>query len=174
MEHVLIPSASHVLVFFYLVLVGVSIAVIKPWDQKSWGEKGLFDLHLLSPLREAKSGIETRWEPGVGADALGGMRLASHVFLSLLFYRTRAANPIPSKAGWGLPHQSLIKKIFSRLAYSPIGRRHFLHWGSYLSNNPSLCQIDIKLSHPSYVQSFTFCLVSLTNLALWLPILCFP
>jgi hypothetical protein len=48
--------------------------------------------------------------------------------------------------GCALLHKSLIKKTPYRLAYSPIIWEHFLNWGSLLSDDFSLCQVDIKLS----------------------------
>lgn len=47
--------------------------------------------------------------------------------------------------GWGLLHHSLIKKTFCQLDYSQILWSHFLSWGSLLSQDSSLCQIDIKV-----------------------------
>jgi hypothetical protein len=43
---------------------------------------------------------------------------------------------------WALPCQSLIKKM----TYSLILWRHFLSWGSLLSDNSSFCQVGIKLA----------------------------
>jgi hypothetical protein len=59
----------------------------------------------------------------------------------------------PPAQGWHYPgwdgpflHQSLIEKMPYRLAYSPVSWRHFLSWDSILSDDCSLCQIDIKLA----------------------------
>ena len=46
--------------------------------------------------------------------------------------------------GWVLLLQSLIKKIPYRLVYSPKLQKHFHSWGSFFSDDSSLCQIDIK------------------------------
>ena len=48
----------------------------------------------------------------------------------------------------GPPHQSLIKKMLYRLAYSPIIWRHFLNRGFLLSDGDSLCQVDINQASP--------------------------
>lgn len=42
--------------------------------------------------------------------------------------------------GWALSHWSLIQKM----PYSWISWRHFLNWGSFLSDDSSLCEIDTK------------------------------
>ena len=47
--------------------------------------------------------------------------------------------------GWALTHQSLIKEMPYRIAYSLITWRHFLHPDSLLSDDSSLCQVDINL-----------------------------
>ena len=52
--------------------------------------------------------------------------------------------------GWALPHQSLIKESPYRTAYSLITWRHFLHWGSLVSDDSSLCQADIKLDRTRF------------------------
>lgn len=45
------------------------------------------------------------------------------------------------------PHQSPIKKMLYRLAYSPVSWRQFLNWDSFLSDEDSLCQVDRKLTN---------------------------
>ena len=51
----------------------------------------------------------------------------------------------PHTMGWALPYKSVIKKMFFRLIHNPILRRHFLNWGSLLSDDSRLCQVDINL-----------------------------
>ena len=65
-----------------------------------------------------------------------------------LFLVACSARPrmTPSTMRWAWPHQSLIKKIPYKLAYTPILWRHSLNGGSLLSDNSSLCQADIKLT----------------------------
>ena len=70
--------------------------------------------------------------------------------------RTTSPGMAPPTMGWALPYQSLIKEIPYRLAYSPILWRHFLNWGFLLSDDFSLCQLDIKMSqHVSLIVMFT-------------------
>jgi hypothetical protein len=61
----------------------------------------------------------------------------------------------PLTLGWGLLHQSHIKKMLYRFAYILILWRYLLSWGSLLSDNPSLCQGDIKPSKTLAVQKET-------------------
>jgi hypothetical protein len=60
--------------------------------------------------------------------------------------RTTSPGMAPPTMGWALPHQSVIKKMPSSLAYNPILWRHFLIWGFLLSVDPRLYQVDINLS----------------------------
>jgi hypothetical protein len=48
--------------------------------------------------------------------------------------------------GWVLLHHSRIKKTHYRFLYSLVLWRHFLNWGSPLSDEFSLGQVDIKLA----------------------------
>jgi hypothetical protein len=50
-----------------------------------------------------------------------------------------------STMDWALLHQSLVKKMPFSLASSLILWRHFLNRGSFLSDDFSLYQVDIKL-----------------------------
>jgi hypothetical protein len=66
------------------------------------------------------------------------------------------------KMSWALLHQSLIRKIPCRLAYSSVLWRHFLNLGFLLSDDVRLCQVDIKLSSTIYgmvnsIYLFNFC-----------------
>ena len=71
-----------------------------------------------------------------------------HGLLSLLWKKKEEEEPrtttlgmAPPILGWALPDHSLIKKI----PYSQIWWRNFLNWGSLLSDNSSLYQVDIRL-----------------------------
>jgi hypothetical protein len=62
--------------------------------------------------------------------------LASHDFFSLFSLEPRTTSPgiaLPIM-DWALSHWSLIEKM----PYSCISWRHFLNWGSYLSDDSSL------------------------------------
>lgn len=53
--------------------------------------------------------------------------------------------------GWALLHQSLIKNMPYRLAYSLVLWWHFLNWGSFLSDDFSLCQLAWKCQHMALI-----------------------
>ena len=73
---------------------------------------------------------------------------------SLTQPRTTSLGMQPHTMAWVLTHQSLIKKMSYRLAYSPILRRHyFLNGGSLLSDDSSLGQVAIKPSSTNTVKS---------------------
>jgi len=44
--------------------------------------------------------------------------------------------------GGALLHQSFVNQVPPTLAYSLVGLRHFLKWGSLFPDDPSLCQLD--------------------------------
>ena len=52
----------------------------------------------------------------------------------------------PQWSSGALRHQSLIKKMPYSFGYSPTLWRHFLNWGSLLSDDSRLCQTGIKLA----------------------------
>jgi hypothetical protein len=49
------------------------------------------------------------------------------------------------KIGCTLPHQSLITKMLYRLVYRAVIWWYYLNWGSLLSDNFTLCLVDIKV-----------------------------
>ena len=74
-------------------------------------------------LREVGAGTLCRnLEAGADTEAMEGAAywLVPHGLLSLLSYRTQDHSPgmTPPTMNWALPHQSLIKKMPYRLAYS--------------------------------------------------------
>jgi hypothetical protein len=97
------------------------------------GLSGLYFCILVHPWRKWRQELnqDRDLEAGAYSEAVEGASywLAPCVLLTLLFYR-------PS-----LPHQWLIKKMSN----SQILWRHLLYWGSFLSANSTLCQVDIKL-----------------------------
>ena len=124
----------------------VSIAVIKKYhDKKQCGEERVYvayiswtTVHWGKSEHALKLGrtwrLELMQRPWRNAVYYW---LAPHGLLSLLSYRTQVHQPRD-----GTPHQSLIKKMPS----SWILQRQFLNRGSLLSDNSSLCQVDIKLA----------------------------
>lgn len=48
--------------------------------------------------------------------------------------------------GWALTHQSITKEMLYTFAYSPVFCRRFLIWGSFLSDDSSLCEVDTNLA----------------------------
>ena len=111
-----------------------------------------FELSEHCPSLKGKSGQELKQgrnlEAGAGAEAVEGWcLLACSSWLVLIEPRTtvqgwhhpQCTSPFP-------PNQSLIKKMHYVLACSLILWRHFLSWGSHLSNDCSLCQFDRRLT----------------------------
>ena len=85
--------------------------------------------------------LRNRWR-GHGGLLLTGLLIKACSICFLRESRTTSPGMAPPTMHWALPHKSLIEK----LSYSPILWRHFLNWGSLLSYNSSLCQVDIKLA----------------------------
>lgn len=57
---------------------------------------------------------------------------------------------------WALPFQSLIKKMLPRLSCKLIFQKHFLYWGSLLSDDAPLYQIDRTQARNSREKYFIF------------------
>ena len=130
-------------------LVGVTIVPFKYHDQSKLGRKGFIQLtltlHSSSP-KEVKTGTLGRnMETGANAEPWRSAAywLAPYGLLSLLCYRTQ---DLPQWAG-PLPHQSLIKKMSSRLTYSTTYGSSFSVGGSLLSNDLKLYQVEGKLAN---------------------------
>ena len=110
--------------------------------QKQVGEeKGVFGLHFHIAVyywRKSEQEHQGRnLEAGADAVAMERYLLASHSLLSLLCYRTQDHQPREVI----LYHWTLIEKM----AYSWISWRHLLlYWGSFLSDDSSLCQVGIQ------------------------------
>ena len=108
------------------------------WSLSSW-ETSI----LLFFIEENQAGA---WRQGLMQRP---WRCATHWFipyglLSLISYRSQDHHtPVMEtpRTDCVLPHQSLIKKI----SYRQILWRYFLNWGSLLSDDSSLCHVDIKL-----------------------------
>ena len=121
-----------------------------------WGGKGLFGLHFHSTVHHwRKSGRELKQvrKPGVRSWCRGHEGV---LLIGLLFTACSACFLVKPRATilgvlsliivWALPYQSLIKKMSYSLAYSLILWRHFLSGISLVSDDASLCQVDIKLA----------------------------
>jgi len=109
--------------------------------------------HLLtlpyhySLLREVRTGTHTgqklggrSWCRGHAGVLLADLLLVACSICSLIQPRTIGSEMAPPIVGGVLPHWSLIEKM----PYSWISWRHFLNWGSFLSDDSSLCQVDTK------------------------------
>jgi hypothetical protein len=73
--------------------------------------------------------------------------------------KTTSARMAPPTMSWVLPSRSLIEKI----PYSWISWRHFLNWGSFLSVDSSLCQVDLQnqlIHKPNYRGSIKTSLIT--------------
>jgi hypothetical protein len=68
--------------------------------------------------------------------------LTSPGFLSLPSIEPRTISPVmaPPTLGWSLSYWSLIEKM----PYNWNSWRHFLNWGSFLSDDSSLCQVGTE------------------------------
>ena len=66
----------------------------------------------------------------------------------LIETKTTSPEMAPPTMSWALPHQSLIKIM----PYSQILWKHFLNWVSLLSDNSSLCQLDVRLASTAWLQ----------------------
>jgi hypothetical protein len=138
---------------FIAVLVMVTIAGMKrnstPWPKASCGEKGLFCLHFqVTVYHWGKSGQELKQgknlEAGTDTEATGERCL-------LACYQDHQARGGATHNGLALVCRSWIKKMTYRLAHSPVSYRHFLSWGSSISDDDSsLCQTDIKKKKSQY------------------------
>lgn len=124
----------------------------------TWGGKGLVDFcfHCTAHHQwEVKSGQERKqgrkleaWADNRG---LGGVLLAPHGLL-LLSYKTQdhqARMALPTM-DWALLYQSLIKKMPYSLALRRLWR-HFLNWGSSLSEDSN--RVWYKISKHTYWKS---------------------
>ena len=78
-------------------------------------------------------------KPGERRDALYGLLSLS----SYTFQDHQIKGGSASKT-WVLPHQSLSKTIFHRLAYRPVLQTHFLKHESLFPNGNSLCRFKKK------------------------------
>jgi hypothetical protein len=76
---------------------------------------------------------------------LTGLHLMACSVCFLIEPRTTSPQMAPSTRGWALPHQSLIQKKKKCLTAACYGA--LFNLGSLLSDNVSLCQVDIKLAH---------------------------
>jgi hypothetical protein len=112
---------------------------MKRYHQKQLGSC-IFGLHTLdhSPMREAKAGTQTGWEPGGRSWCRGQER----VLLTGLFLKTCSA--------WLLIEPRTISSGVSPLSLM----QAFSQLWTLLSDNSSLCQGDIKLAS---IISYTFC-----------------
>lgn len=140
------------------VLVRIAIAVTNHLDQDQLGDGRALFIWLMLPQnclswwksrRELKQGriLEARAD----AETMEGCYLLA--CFSWLAQMAFLQKPGPSAPGWShaqwtvLLNQLLIKKILYKLAYSLIIWKHFVNWGSFLSDDFRLCQVDRKLAN---------------------------
>ena len=88
--------------------------------------------------------------------------------LACFLIEPRTINPgvASSTDGCPFPHEPLIKEMSCRPDYYLILWKHFLNWYSLLSDDSSLCQVDIKLASTSHanfdlsVHMYTYALLT--------------
>jgi hypothetical protein len=110
--------------------------------------KGLFWLHIHTTVyhgRRPRQELKQGWNLVADPDR-DLRRILLTGLLSLLSYQTQDHLPwddtTPTMV-WDLSHQSLINKM----SYSRILRKHFLNWGSLLSDNSKfVCQVVTRLA----------------------------
>ena len=104
---------------------------MKHHDQSNPGRKGFIWLMLPHHGRKSRPNRAGAWRQELMQRPWRGAAywLALYDLLSLLSYRTQNHSPgvATPTMGWALPHQSLVKKIHYRSAYSQILWRHFLN-----------------------------------------------
>ena len=134
------------------VLIRVTTAVMKPHDQSSFGREGFIWLtrtHHCSPSLDVRAGTQTGRNLEAGADADFKEEcclLACSSWFAPIEPRTINLGMAPPTVGFTFHHASIIKKMFYRLANSPVLWRCFLNWVSLFSSDSSLCQVAIELS----------------------------
>ena len=126
-----------------------SIVQTKHQDKKAtWGRKGLLDLHFHIAVHDwRKSGYELKqgsggrsWHRGHGRVLLTDLfHMPCSTYFLIESRTTRPGMELPTN-DWSLHHLSLNGKM----PYSWITWKHFLSWGSFLSDNSSLCQVDTQ------------------------------
>ena len=135
------------------VSVRVSIAALKHHDQEArCGGKSLLGLvtlqHCRSSLKKVRTEIQSSQDHENRSwwrdqkENLHACLPPIHNLLSPPSYRTQDGQPgmVPPTIHWALPHWSLNEKM----PYSWISWRHFLNWGSVLSDDSNLCQVDTQ------------------------------
>ena len=70
--------------------------------------------------------------------------VAHGLFSPLFFYRTQDHQLRDGTTHNGLPHHHPQWSPFGKMPYSCISWNHFLSWGSFLSDDSSLCQVDTQ------------------------------
>lgn len=127
---------------------GHSYCIETPWPKAKLGRKGFdcFYFHIIvhhwSKSRQyltQGSNLEAGTQTEIMEGAVSWLVL--HELLSLLSYRTQDHSPgmVPTTVDWTLLCQSLIRKMFCRLAYHWIFWKHFL--SSLLSDNSSFVKL---------------------------------
>jgi hypothetical protein len=121
------------------VLVRVSIPA-QTWSRSKLERKGFIQLtHCYSSPKEVRTGTQAGQEAGADAEAIEGCYLL--VCFSWLAQLAFLLNPGLLAKGWHHPQWALPPLITN---YSWISWRHFLKGGSFLCDNPSLCQANIQ------------------------------
>ena len=127
-------------------------AAVKYQDQTaSWGAKSLFGLHFYVAVHHWRnSGQELKQDRKLGQELMqteateGCCLLACFPMACSVCFLIEPRTTRPGMAsptmGWSLPHWSLIEKM----PCSWILWRHFLNWGSFLSDESSLFRVDTQ------------------------------
>jgi hypothetical protein len=131
----------------WFILVRVNIGGT-PWPKTTWRGRvclayTFIALCITEGSEDRNSNREGTWRQELIDGGHGG------VLLSLLSYRPQDHSPgvAPPTMSWALPHQSLVKKMSYRLAYNLNLWRYFLNRGFPLSDDSTLCQVDVKLAN---------------------------
>lgn len=134
----------------YLILVGAIIVVINTMTKATSEERFIW----LYTYTVHHWRTQDRNRAGADAEAteryclLGCSPMAGSASL-LIELRTSSPEVNTIHYGLSLTHQSLIKKMLYRLAYSPELWMHFLSWSSLLAHDFSMCQSGTDLRSPT-------------------------
>lgn len=118
---------------------------MKHYDRSNLGREGF--IQLTFPHHSSSSGQELKQNRNLETWRSTSHWLGPHALFSLFSYRPQDQQPrmAPPTMGWALSNHSLIEKMPPQACLQPHLTEAFSQRGSPLSDDVSLCHIDIKL-----------------------------